>query len=133
MTTIGWMLVAVSISFCLPQNAWAEEKPDGSTDSDDGGFQPPTGREGFFPAGFTQPKMATGGGGVAIVGPTPFFKKQTTGSGANAKVSRTGSPNNPIPKTNGNTDLMVAAVNGDLAEVSRLLNELVSAYLTCFK
>jgi len=90
------------------------------------------GAETFFPQGFTQPKMATGGG-VAVAGPTPFFNRKTTGSQVGVKSINgkpvTGQPSSvsnsktadALRQVSGNTDLMLAAVTGDTKTVKSML------------
>ncbi len=91
------------------------------------------GTETFFPQGFTQPKMATGGGGSAIAGPTPFFNRKTTGSQVGVKSINgkpvAGQPSSvsnsktadALRQVSGNTDLMLAAVTGDTKTVKSML------------
>jgi uncharacterized protein len=80
-----------------------------------------SGHDGFFPEGFTQPKIAVGGNGAAVAGPTPFFKKREETNGTNAKVNQ--SPQQEkLSKQNGNTDLMNAATAGDIQLVKQLID-----------
>jgi hypothetical protein len=92
---------------------------------------PCSGYEGYFPAGYTAPRMSTGNGAVAIVSPTPFFRAQGFGSTSPGitRVQTGGSGGTlvqPSRRQDGNTELMQAAVTGDIARVRQLLDRNVN-------
>jgi ankyrin repeat protein len=80
-----------------------------------------SGHDSYFPEGFTQPKIAVGGNGAAVAGPTPFFKQRQATNGTNAKMAPT-PQQEKLSKQNGNTDLMNAAASGDLQLVKQLID-----------
>jgi ankyrin repeat protein len=82
--------------------------------------------ESFFPEGFTPPKCAAGGGTAVVVGPTPYFVKRESNSATGAQVHSSADPTTKatldrINHSNGNSELMIAAVTGAFDTVNTLL------------